>query len=89
MKSSEILREAARRIELGKDQFGCHAIFVAMGGNMHTIWPEPEWDSHIMRRFRVVAPSKAKNGNAWWDTYSEARIIGLCLAAAIAESEGD
>ena len=90
MKSSEILRRAARMVEREQSSFGCFAILKVMRlyrtGELRGI-PEP-----VLGAFRKVAPRGRHLSDPWWfadDGGMDARIIGLCLAAAIAEDEGD
>jgi len=88
MKSSEILRKAARRVERGTAISGCGAIMQASrlsrrGQN----WLEDFDRAHgIFARYL-----RQPNCTYWWpkEPAHGPRIIGLCLAAAIAESEGD
>lgn len=82
MKSSEILREAARRVESGKAMGGCYALLCVRCNYK---------DKKGARNyFKMVKPSRPIDGY-WWplDVRHGPRIIGLCLAAAIAESDGD
>ena len=99
MKSSEILREAARLVEAGEIGFGCHAITMA-GGGCDAIAAFELLHPTYAERDLVNADSETssgdnrpvRHGDFWWylhDGRSDYRIIGLCLAAAIAESEGD
>ena len=92
MKSSEVLREAARTIELGRGTFGCLAIADVMG--LYAPWKNGVADipRQVMAAYRKVAPRGHNLSDPWWDTDERgecSRIIGLCLAAAIAEDEGD
>lgn len=82
MKSSEILREAARRVELGKSFGGCFAIMMASRSYR---------DRKRASDFFRSALSRDTESGYWWPEHEcyGPRIIGLCLAAAIAESEGD
>ena len=90
MKSSEILREAARLVESRSGApFGCVAIAHVLGLYDGPCGPGvsgiPE---KVMARFEVV--SNGYRFGPWWDeSDSGPRIIGLCLAAAIAEDAGD
>ena len=95
MKPSEILREAARLVEgsPGPDMCGCYAIALVAGTLRHGDWPYPyHIPEDVLRHFHMVAPYKRASTTLrrWWQGYGEKdeRIIGLCLAAAIAESEG-
>lgn len=89
MKVSEILRESARLIAAGVCELGCPAISRAAGSD------GPAYlRAHAV--FRLVGPHRDNFGNPWWGSWEScvdeanrsARVIGLCLAAAIAESEG-
>ena len=82
MKSSEILREAAQLVEWGAQTVGCIAIVAAAPNNKDRLRA-----LDIFRRYFEPAARPV----VWWDTEIAhgPRIIGLCLAAAIAESEGD
>jgi hypothetical protein len=101
-KSSAILRAAARRIEREGGGLGCVAIWIASGRPPSFPFPGDTGRGlvrpRVMQHFSRVAPHADSNcGNVWWTgpggSYDpvnrEPRIIGLCLAAAIAESEGD
>lgn len=84
MKPSQILREAARLVERGKYSGGCAAI----------LWARVPYEDRGAAReyFHLLRPSKSSDSGYWWDFDPQgksARIIGLCLAAAIAESEGE
>lgn len=97
MKPSEILKQAARRVELLQTTCGCDSIRMVVNGSLavgSAIPPES-----VMQFFRLVGPRNASAGKTWWGRWRggwysctpadrDARIIGLCLAAAIAESEG-
>jgi hypothetical protein len=92
MKSSEILREAARSVERGLDSYGCWAIVDAAEADYGLSLEETIKNSapatKAMTYFRLLSPRIAFS--TWWDFDDQGpRIIGLCLAAAIAESEGD
>ena len=103
MKSSAILREAARLVERYSDTldhlsfpaYGCYAIRAAIIGIDSSWYLADEDDSVIakpMKHYSLMRPEStdAITGRmGWFDDDSNARIIGLCLAASIAESEGD
>lgn len=88
MKPSEILRVAARRVERHHTFAGCLAIN-GVRAPVALIAAAHEY-------FQRVAPSDFTRRDFWWGsdyTFADppamgARIVGLCLAAAIAESEG-
>lgn len=87
MKPSQILREAARRIDAGEDPCGCWAIDGAYGDDKHHAhkWRAKEF-------FHLIAPHANTIGvwfgGTWSPINQSRRVIALCLAAAIAESEG-
>lgn len=88
MKSSEVLRRAARSVERGSQSLGCLAIYNVVR------WSERRSDA-AMGFFLRVGPAR-DSGDPWWggwpaydeSEHRDARIVGLCFAAAIAESEG-
>jgi len=102
MKSSEILRKAAQLVEGFEStrdcylfpSYGCYAIFAATPGQSLPWYMADEDTKAIakpMQYFRLCKPNHL-NGNTisgWFGDDSSSRIIALCLAAAIAESEGD
>jgi hypothetical protein len=90
MKPSEILREAARRVERGASIGGCSAIYWAARAPNDYL---RNWEARHRARefFQHLRPTKVPSSGFWWSITNEgdnARIIGLCLAALIAESEG-
>lgn len=100
MKSSEILRKAARMVERGESKFACHAI-LAVGGDCRKIeafqllrptYAERDLVNHGEGEACSTSNALVLDGDFWWwmrYERNEYRILGLCLAAAIAESEGD
>jgi hypothetical protein len=88
MKSSEILRKAARRVERGMNDGGCGAIAEVSGALRFKAREIMDFEraSGIFARYL-----RQPNCVYWWprEPAHGPRIIGLCLAAAIAESEGD
>ena len=95
MKPSEILRLAAQGVEQFPEHCGCDRIGVV------AFQHELPWDERVAacKAFEVVKPDVDPGPHKpWWgdfktDSYMSdenhgARIVGLCLAAAIAESEG-
>ena len=83
MKSSEILRKAARLVEAGQCSFGCVAVDVVTQWNFSEALKACEY-------IYLFMPVTMDKGGGFWPMRSKShRIIGLCLAAAIAESEGD
>lgn len=93
MKSSEILREAARLVERGENEYGCLAIddVICLNARIGYFSSAHEaMASKAIEWLRMLEPErKAMCGGYWNYTVKGPRIIGLCLAAAIAESEGD
>lgn len=95
MKPSEVLRRAARNIARGVDRLGCVAISTAVWHELNlrkklTMGEIYAIEVRARYYFRMVAPPQIPNSGFWWRRYdSDPHIIGLCLAAAIAESEGD
>lgn len=87
MKSSEILREAARLVNDGTCVYGCEAVeHIARGDDLDRA------EARIWDVFWLDGVSRYGADSVWFwghEPREPARIIGLCLAAAIAESEGD
>lgn len=96
MKSSEILREAAKLIERDKE-YPCGACYALK----ETLIERGQSTGASEERSYVWGPEKWRGPSYYlyemfgrntkyrlWDSHGP-RIIGLCLAAAIAESEGD
>lgn len=83
MKSSEILRNAAKLIEEGVWYGGCSAINSAARDSVGD-------GVRALEIFKTIFLDHPRT-DLWWGMVpaSGPRIIGLCLAAAIAESEGD
>lgn len=97
MKPSAILRGAAKLIEDGECSEGCWAITSVgqrLGAKVSDI-------DKAHGAFDAVKPPSFNGGyDTWWGSVYDnprtnslprnmnARIVGLCLAAAIAESEG-
>jgi hypothetical protein len=88
MKPSEILREAARRVESGLNGYCCDAInqIVRCRGIADT--DKEALLSHTY--FKMVGPeviSFSWFGEPYEKGPHNRRVVALCLAAAIAESE--
>lgn len=86
MKPSQILREAARRVDACKCPYGCWAIDEAYGEDKHHVQK-----LHAKGFFHLTAPHFSFGvwfGDTWTQANQNRRVIALCLAAAIAESEG-
>lgn len=83
MTIAEILRKAAERVDAGKDEFACYAIDHAERCPHWLPGPAGRWFQSCQVRPRSRAP-------AWWhgSKSQQDRVIGLLLAAEIAESEG-
>ena len=93
MKPSEILREAAHLLERHprKIHGGCHAIVLVdpkfSAGRVGEFGSDGA-DASVSRAWPFFNLMRG-DGLYWWPEYNhDDRIIGLCLAAAIAESEG-
>ena len=82
MTIAEILRKAAIRVDSGKDEFACHAIDHAEGCPHWLPGPAGRW-------FQSCQVRPRSGSSAWWSgpTSRQDRVIGLLLAAEIAESE--
>lgn len=85
---------AARNIELGRGLYGCIEISMVVWREIDqrkfTLEKRHAIDVRARYYFRMVAPPQIPDSGFWWRRNDRApRIIGLCLAAAIAESEGD
>lgn len=86
MKPSEILREAAQLIAEQSMNYGCSAVGYAFGyeSHMHAKTVASDY-------FRLFEPDSCE---LYWFGFmptkknQNRRVIALCLAAAIAESEG-
>lgn len=87
MKHSEALRLAAQMVEGEHTPFGCWALH------------ELDICCNDVAAFQLMRPTNREvydrggrepvhDGASWWPMGDDSRIIGLCLAAAIAESEG-
>ena len=94
MKSSEILRKAARLWErrsenyLGlcgtvKDLCGCFDY--SLDGDVPAAYRQANKAMEYVKRF---APQNATCDNYWFESRGQ-RILAACFAAAVAESEGD
>ena len=98
MKISEVLRKAARSLERGTSDCCCAAI-------RHVAGLSETWYDHNLINFRIakLPPTqkffaiyfRPRNSNGFWfgpryvGDGRDRRILALCLAAAIAESEGN
>lgn len=97
MKSSEILREAARLIERGIEEFSCKAVARALGiYKGRDVTPYWRVEPVVLRTPAIAAysvlwerpPSSCDFADEITQEGRDERVIALCLAAAIAESEG-
>ena len=90
MKSSEILREAARLVESEQHTFSCHAISDAAG-----IDDLCSTDTEAHKAYAILLGRLPSVSDIWHgmtgnrQEVTNVRVMALCLAAAIAESEGD
>lgn len=93
MKRSEVLRLAAHHVE-NNGGFACCVLMDHFSRSCERI---PQFQllrpTYAERSFRPDRDGLAlvEHGMAWWDLSKagqDARVLGLCLAAAIAESEG-
>lgn len=86
MKASKVFREAAKKIELGYQNFCCNAISFVVVSDTFLQCEERDY-------FRKIYGKRNGGYLGWYGSTlkkenQDARIIALCLAAAIAESEG-
>lgn len=94
IRSSEILTQAAMRIDNGRNGFACVAIQDATF--REDCW---EWHNVVERRalmhFQLLSPTrKIDFGDGWFGSprrriNQERRVLALLFATAIAESKGD
>lgn len=91
MKTSEILRNAAKLVEKNEYLYGCDAISDAhynLSGLYVIAIHSPAY-----KYFKFFSPKKIIRHFEFWFPYGKdganQRIIALCMAAAIAESEGN
>ena len=90
MKSSEILREAARLVESGQHTFSCHAISDAAGLDDVCCTDTGAHKAYAILLGRLPDVSDIWRGlTGRREEGTNVRVMALCLAAAIAESEGD
>ena len=85
MKPSVVLRHAARRVERKQNVYGCTAIKMACG--LSCLSDNSEVPQQVWGYFRLIGGNRGL-GSPWWGLWDDSRIVALCLAAAIAESEG-
>ena len=89
MKTSELLRQAAKKIEYGWTYGGCSAIEqILWASSDKTSYTQiaPQWKEAV-GYLRRMAPAGAAEGRFWFDNH-EVRILALCFAAVLAEEEG-
>lgn len=79
-----IYREAARRIEYLSDGYACNEIFEAAGGD----WEEDDRDTHplVVRFHDFYKPDGEHESDPYFGENTDARIVALCLIAAMVES---
>lgn len=98
MKSSEILREAARIVEGGEEAHSCCAIYAAIKAFGPPSFNDALYE--VVGRYNpLYLPDAPYPASLFWAGHkddisaaawtSDDRVIALCLAAAIAEDEGD
>ena len=80
MTLSEIFLKAAKAIETGKNSYCCTAIDDAA-------WYEDQDDYPAQEYFAELFSPKRRRAYWWQQGDRDSRIVALCLAAAIAESE--
>jgi len=81
MKLSKVFRNASRAIELGKNVYCCTAIDDA------TWFGDPDRLPALYYFNDLFKPTR--NRTYWWPQHDrDSRVVALCFAAAIAESEG-
>jgi hypothetical protein len=82
MKASKVLRIAAQRIERGLNVLGCPAV--------NRIQRDSDKAMHY---FNLFKPPRIHHNSVWFGDWliqenQDCRVLALCFAAAIAESEG-
>ena len=95
MKTSELLRQAAKYIEKNVwADGGCYTIEqILWDGNDKTSYTQiaPQWKEAV-GYLRRMAPAKAAEGRYWFGVPTcgeqEIRILALCFAAVLAEEDG-
>lgn len=85
MKSSEILRKAARRVEAGANTYSCCAIAEAHRNHYDALLAY----SCLWGRFPTESDFMGECFDTPEDDARNHRVVALCLAAAIAEDKGD
>lgn len=98
MKPSEVLRRAAKRVEEGRTEFGCHAIrSIVVYESLLTNWRDatvcPLY-KEAMKYYRQLKSRSLTDHAVWFHLGNSKdptgrRVLALCFAAAIAESEGE
>jgi len=81
MKLSDVFRNAARAVEIVENTYCCTAIDDA-------VWYADQ-DEHPVQEYFAELFSPTRRRTFWWlKDDRDSRVVALCLAAAIAESEG-
>ena len=93
MKPSKILRKSAQLLERHPDDVlgGCHAIVLVdpkFSAQKQGDFGSEGTDAAVSRAWPFFDLMRGDDLYWWPKRQHDARIIGLCLAAAIAESEG-
>ena len=96
MKYSEVFREAALQLERGQDRFSCNAIDDIAGGfntparQYYSDLIAPEANDALVMLHDVKWEGKGTGAWGWYwgEEAGACRILALCFAAAVAESEG-
>jgi hypothetical protein len=87
MKPSAILQEAARNMELGHEKYSCIAVRNAIPDCSDSVYSMAFREQPAARAYAVLLGRLPTLS----DFHSESvdhRIVALCIAAAIAKSEG-
>lgn len=94
MLPSQLLREAATEVERERKTFGCHALASIVEKKLNLDgWGAVEQTplfKKAMRYYSMFKPAGMRRDDVWFlhgDTRGH-RILALCMAADIAESEG-
>ena len=85
MSSSALLREAARIVHEGRARTGCDATSMLLPRDTagDAAWWRAKWWLSFF-----LPPEGFETRYGWWRE-SEPRVLGMLMAAALAESEGD
>jgi hypothetical protein len=101
MKTSEIFTKAAQLVERGDEDYGCDAISrfessakpAVKGADIHPWMRYEDRASQVLWETYFTAEYRDIDGHAssvfFWGEDRDARVVGLCLLAAMCKSEGD